>query len=542
MPNWRFLAADLLTGTVREEIPLWAVRFQHDLNGPGSLRATIPVRHPKATRATLDPSRTILVAERDGTVLWAGILWAVRKPPGDDLSLYADGLWSYFWRRTIRHTQTFTGEDQFTIARSLVDYAQSQPMGDIGIDTGSGLSGRTRDRTYEAWQRKPVAEAVEQLAAVRRGFDFHIHTAWDGDALTHMLQLSYPHRGSEIPRPLDLGVNIDGYGWESDGTRQANLVDAIGAGDEDFQIIETAADTNLGYPLLEAVVYHKDITVSATLEGHAASVLSARRAVPEIGEITVRGVAPGSITTGDRLLLRIDDGWVQHTGLHRVHTVGVELGDDGEERVFVVPVPLDASQSEVLFPRDLGLGELRRRVGSLERSLLVVAGRVRENEIADTAVTEDKIADTAVTVPKLDAPVAFATGDGGGNGFTVEDSVWNTEAIGSITVPAWAGSAAVTAVASAEATNLSGDTGFLLVRTLIGGSDPGGFSQAVSVSRAHGAFSGTVTSTLQRIVAAPGATISIEAQVQSSVPSTADWGNEANNYARIVGLAAFTRT
>jgi hypothetical protein len=103
LARYRYLVGDLLTGILREEMPFTGVKYNQVLNGPGAFAATIGLRHRKATRANLDPGRTTIYVERDGVLLWGGILWAAR--PSTDVAkidLTGEGFWSYFRRRLIR--------------------------------------------------------------------------------------------------------------------------------------------------------------------------------------------------------------------------------------------------------------------------------------------------------------------------------------------------------------------------------------------------------------------------------------------------------
>lgn len=353
MPAYRYLVADLLTGTIKEEMPFSAVKFSHVLNRPGGFSANIGLRHSKATRTNLDPARTVIHVERDGVIVWSGILWTAKaNVENATVDVGGEGWWSYFRRRKIRATKVYAATDQLAIVQDLVNYAQAQSGGNIGIVVGTEVSGVTRDRTYYHFERKNLGEAVEQLAAVAGGFDFAIEAVWVSGAVVKTLNLSYPRRGRITPLVFELGTNIEGLSQEVDATRQANLIDAIGAGDGDAMLIATAADTSqlAAYPLLEDVTSYKDVTVAATLQLHAASDLAvAKKPVMRIPTLLAVQANPdaglGTYITGDSVQVRGSDGWLAVNERVRIQVIEVGVDTEGKETVSIQFAQEEASVS-----------------------------------------------------------------------------------------------------------------------------------------------------------------------------------------------------
>lgn len=326
MANYTYFTADLRTGTVLSELPLRDVHFSSVLNGSGSFSASVPINDHRLDKLGIDdattPRKVAIYVDRDDVLVWGGVIWT-RSPDTANgvLQLGGNDFWSYFRRRFIRSTQTFAATDQLTIAQTLINYAQAQTGGDIGVTVGSEVSAILRDRTYWAYERKNLAEAVEQLSAVIDGFDFAIDVRYASGVPEKVLTLSYPRRGriaGVTGHLFDLdrtGGNIVSYTWPEDGTTTANLVDSIGAGEGDAMLIGTAADTSqidAGLPLLETVTTYKDITESATINGHAQADLAEVSQLVTTPELVVRADADpilGSYITGDEARIRIDDDW-----------------------------------------------------------------------------------------------------------------------------------------------------------------------------------------------------------------------------------------
>lgn len=356
MADWRLLYGPLdASGSILGELPVAAMQYQEVLNGVGRWTATCPLdtdparlnipgatgpSTPSSSDLGLIDNQTVAVArtrvwfERDGVLLFAGILWTSKADiAANSLELAGEGIGSYWHRRTINATTTFAAVEQLDIARQLIDTAQAAAHGDIGVDTGSGASGVQRDRTWLHYERKTVGEAVEQLAAVDGGFDWAYQTAWSGGAPTVALYTSFPAEGRRTEHVWEVGTNCALLTYSEDGTSVANVVHARGAGDGDDALLLTAQNAALQgpYPILEAVIAHNDVRETATLAAHARRRLT-RGAGPlrHVTLDTYPDTVPtlGSYIVGDQVTVRADHGWVQLDDWMRIvdMTVSVEGG------------------------------------------------------------------------------------------------------------------------------------------------------------------------------------------------------------------------
>lgn len=339
MPNYRVLAADLLTGAIREEIPFSNLKYGRALNAPGSFSGTLALDHPKATRTLLDPGRTAIYVERDGVIVWGGILWTAQVQ-SRTVQFGAEGFWSYLRHRLIRADLNYVATDQLAIARAIVNYAQGISGGNLGIVVGAETCGVLRDRTYYGTDRKNVAEAVEELAAVKNGFDFAVLCAWSGSTISKTFQLNYPRRGTRTDLRFSVGVNVEDAGWQIDAARLANSVDVIGAGEGANMLIATAADTSavgISYPLLEESASYKDVSEGATLQAHAESILqTSKRPVETIPTLLAYDASEaliGTWTEGDEVYVTADDGYLQLGAWWRIVSDSVSVSDEGRETV-----------------------------------------------------------------------------------------------------------------------------------------------------------------------------------------------------------------
>ena len=360
MPTYRYLVGELNPASgngLRDEIPFSSVKFSHVLNRPGGFSANVPLRHPKATRENLDPGRTAVHIERDGVIVWSGMLWvAEASVENATVDVGGEGWWGYLRHRLIRSgtggpapstaaVRIYLAQDQFFIARDLVNYAQAQAGGNVGIIVGSETCGVLRDRTWYHYERKNLGEAVEQLAGVNNGFDFAVDVAYESGLIVKRFHPSYPRRGRITPLAWELGTNLEGLAQTVDATRQADLVDALGAGEGDGMLIATASDPaqlapSGPYPLLETVVAYKDVSVMATLQSHAeVDLRNYKRPVTRIPTLLARSTAPdtalGTFITGDSVQVKGTDGWISADERMRIQGYEVEIDEDGKETVAV---------------------------------------------------------------------------------------------------------------------------------------------------------------------------------------------------------------
>lgn len=325
MAVYRVVSLDVRTNALIAEIPVAGLSFGSVLNGVGELSGTVYLPPGTSTDAlylaavyndAVDEVRRQLIVERDGVIVWAGIIWA--SPYQDDnqsRSIKAAETWSYFRRRVIGTRRTYSQADQLAIARELIDDAQAVTGGDIGVTVGTETSGVLRDRKYERWEYKQLGEAVEQLAAVRDGFDFAIDPSWasNGD-LVKTLTLSYPRRGRSFTSTghvFEVGRNVIAWDWPSDGTRYANRIHNVGAGEAEAKLSDTVSDASQldlpsvggpGYPLIEKVISNTDTTTTSALRSQSLAELTVSAREVVLPSITVRAdLDPifGSYITGD---------------------------------------------------------------------------------------------------------------------------------------------------------------------------------------------------------------------------------------------------
>jgi hypothetical protein len=363
--QYRYLFADLLTNQVIAELPLTGVSFGQQLNAVGTMTAHLLVSGVNTTglnvlNATI-PGRTAVYIDRNGGLVWGGILWQREYTSSDQLiKLTAREFLSYFERRRITTGSgtaygalAYTGIDQLQIAQSLVSNASSAASGNIGLlynqdSLSTNVSGITLSRVYYNYEVKTVFNAVSDLSKQTNGFDFEISVYYDGGGNpAKSFNTYYPRSGimysSTNPSApvFELGGNIAEYDYLEDGSKAINQIYALGAGSNEGKLISIYADATklfTGWGLLEDQANYSDITDPTVLSGLAVGQVKAVSYPP----ITLKIVAPPyvdptypSYELGDEVRVRITDAFFPsgYDAIFRIIGLTVAPGEDGPERI-----------------------------------------------------------------------------------------------------------------------------------------------------------------------------------------------------------------
>lgn len=344
--TYTYLFCDLRTDTLLAELPLASVSYSFELNGIGTLRGTIPYNDetlPLDPETASTPGRTAVYVDRDGVLVWGGIVWT-RQDAAGGKSIQASEFLSYFQHRYVKKTLStdtsllidpafvdFGGQrlyaDQKFIVWSLLRYANDQPGGAINLDinplTAPG-HGITRSVTYFGYERPEIYKSISDLASADDGFDFTIEVGWTSAANNQAPQRYrraktwFPRRGrtaSESGLVFSKGGgygSILSYDWPEDGTALVTEMSGLGAGSGEAKIVKTSVAQDLidsGWPLLEGVESYGDLTDEAQVQGLTNADLTARSQYTTQPTFEVSADADpefGSYSVGDEALFVID--------------------------------------------------------------------------------------------------------------------------------------------------------------------------------------------------------------------------------------------
>jgi hypothetical protein len=351
--SYRILFADLSTGAINAEIPVTNVAVTRQINSAGTASFAILLSDSNSVEYNIinstTPGRTQVWIDRDGVLVFGGILWSrVYKSGTQHLEMTVQEFESYLSHRMITTTQVFNNVDVFTIVQTLVNQMQSATGGNIGIVVPTNTSGVTATKTYYSYELRSVLSAIQDLSKSNNSFDFAINYAYDGGGIpVKTLALGSPRLGtayssSSITAPVFEfpAGNVIEYEYPEDGTLLANTVYAVGAGSNEGKIIATSTDTSkvtAGWPLLETTGNYSDINDTTLLGNLSAGQLKAVATPPVTMKMVVNPSTDpvyGSYNLGDDCRVRILDDRFP-TGLdttYRIMAISLQPGENGPER------------------------------------------------------------------------------------------------------------------------------------------------------------------------------------------------------------------
>lgn len=348
MSSYRVLVANITTNVIISELPFDGFSYEEIINGAGKFSGTLDLRNPKVTQQDLYPMRNSLYVERDGIIVWSGMVTTC-SPNSSSGTLKVDGLglWSYAGFRLLNESRNYLTLDQTSvITQGLMTYMNEQY--NIGWVLDCPASGVLRDRqTYYGYERRTIRLLIEQLSNVINGFDFAVQSSWSGNEIVDTFRTFYPERGRRTnlkwTKYVDgqPGSNVDIISAPINGVDTANKVASIGDGQGEAMRNVDVSDVSLigpdKYPLIETVTMHKTIRHSVTLTDRARQDLQRLKNPPVQASLVLRrghsDTAIGVFEPGDLITLTASDGWVTLSGFWKILSYQVDVDSNGSEEV-----------------------------------------------------------------------------------------------------------------------------------------------------------------------------------------------------------------
>lgn len=353
---WSFSVFDWRTARYLGDVEYLSATIDVALSRPGRLDLSVSA----GSWSWPEPeNRTLIVARRDEWMAVWIVLSSHRQE--DTVQLVGVGPAGYFARRAIRTTKTYTATDQLAIVEDLLDSFGAADARVQVVTRGASVS---RDRTYDAADRKAVLDAVTQLAECDGGFEW-IESCVDGP--TMQIVFVHPKVGSVLPMVWDRDAgDVEIVSWLRDGGEYVQTVDAIGGAE-----IKTATNPDPAMPAWDAQITEPDVTVAATLQAHADGELARRQTVAIGGQVQVLNMArfgPGRWNVGDQVrVVAASDGWGIDAEV-RISGWSARI-DDGETITVDVSDVAGVGRSTVPLARRQAArdADVARRLRALER-------------------------------------------------------------------------------------------------------------------------------------------------------------------------------
>lgn len=330
--EYRVVISDL-TGTPIEEMPFLNLNYSFVLNEPGIASFEIPMDHPKALPATLDPGKREVRIYRHGEVdpVWGGYLWFVgASSDSANLRVQCEGWFSRLMRRVVQDDVSWQNTEQLDIAWGLIAYTQGKESLGLVRDPAEVPSGITRTRKFRSWNALNIGQVLRDMTSMKNGFDFEISPNKEWRAY-------YPRKQADDGFVFELGKNIKNITADKDATDVVTDLTGMGSGNGRdrcvYPHINVAAVSEYGLLQdsidLSHIRYYSNL-VDATKEEYRLRkkarfqpVIVARLGDPDLGDFGV----------GDLIRVKAQRGYIDINQKFRLVAINVAVSSEGEEDV-----------------------------------------------------------------------------------------------------------------------------------------------------------------------------------------------------------------
>lgn len=395
MADYRYLCANLVTNQIIAEIPFTGVSYSQELNSAGSFSGHILLTDIRETDLPIDaattPSSVALYVERNGQLVWGGIIWSrTYDSQTQALVIGAREFESYYEHRVLQfgaktgtqpRVYDYTGAwtyntDIFTVIQDCLNavHGWQLPNSDIGIIVPTNTLGQTvgdvatqygyKIQDFEFRPVLDVLRALSQQTNGQGGFDFNIDVAYAaGGTITKTMELT-ARRGtvwsstSTTAPMLEFPGNMVAYSYPEDGTSVANVTYGQGDGgsggiwynNPSFNsftgLKSVSSKLTANMPLLERVVpvvNERNPNVVASLTQAAVEAWIYPITTLTCTWDSIDDPQIGTFKTGDQFRIRITDERFPNTNefIYRLSKFEVEAGENNPERIiatFVNPL------------------------------------------------------------------------------------------------------------------------------------------------------------------------------------------------------------
>lgn len=354
--NWVIEVCDLATGQVRTRwLPLSA-EWQVSLNQVGVGSVTLP--SGAITSRDIWPGLTSVYISRiagrgaspeNPIAEFAGIVSEFGASESGATVVGLLSIESYLERRVINTDVRWNRISQTLIGARLVQLAESDG---IPLRAEAAPSDILRDREFFAWSFKEIGEAVQQLTEVIDGPDWELrHERVEGRWSTTMVFRDFVGEDNEIQLRSD--IEGSAYSLSVSAEDLANHVFAIGAGEEEDQLVAAVNDASGIYPRFDATPSWKDVTRLNTLFSHADGYLDINREPDARPTMTVHGLDPDplDLKVGDIVNVSMGYGPISFRGKSRITSVSWTLDPESPESRTFELVPMERASRSILNQR-----------------------------------------------------------------------------------------------------------------------------------------------------------------------------------------------
>lgn len=278
MPTYRYITADVLTGEVLGELPLYGVYMDKQLNIAGNFTGTFRIgTHIEDDLELLNatkPRRSAIYVQRDGTTIWGGILWSrTFGSEANTIQLSGQTFESYLNKVVLTSNFINLTTNQLEIAINLINQMQATARSNIGISTAGidTTGGIVKNVKVPYYDYKYVGEILGEIQASEDGFDWTIK-------VTDTEVPDQPEKQLVLGQPIiapNTSVNAEVYDypgaitnfyWPESGTDSGTDFILLGRGNgSNMLVAQSLWEGATEYPTIHQIVSKKGVRDQSTL-------------------------------------------------------------------------------------------------------------------------------------------------------------------------------------------------------------------------------------------------------------------------------------
>ena len=354
MPTYRIFASNPTNFDLYGEIPFSTLDFSDVLNAAGNISITVPLLDSTILPAShVTPGSTALWVERDGVLVWGGVLWTVDVDLiGQTINMSGEGWLSYYSHRILTSnfdTGQFSagtaGADVTLTMWYLLRVAHEEmpgipawgypypPRSNVpNIDTTawiiSALNGGVGWTPVGAVLASDVTNIGTMIQEVCSGtfatsalddvpiqtLDYWIEPVWDtaNNRPSCAWKFVNNRRGSALAKPLSLTAGVLSLNVTYDAVKMANQVSVLGDGEGDMAPSGSASVVPTGLFLQTA--FSRQLVNPVSCANFAQDAVAALSKVHVIPQVSLLGENPAweyqSYNVGDTFVIGVSQGFI----------------------------------------------------------------------------------------------------------------------------------------------------------------------------------------------------------------------------------------
>ena len=260
MATYRYFLCDLMSNTLIQELPLESVTFSRRLSGSSNFQGFFGLDREGFDNATIleatTPGRTCLYIDRDGVLVWGGIIWnRTWAEQSKSIQITGQTFDSYFAKADIETTLNYQNVDQRNIIIQLIRKMQEKSSRNMRIITPplypTKIVQAARYNDYECWT---YAKAIEFLMSNTDSPDYTVDVRYGVTGAFERVLVIDNVLGAPVDTTsilFNYPGNVKNFWFPENCARSANTIKGIGAGEGSgmWRAVSTnAAQISTGYP------------------------------------------------------------------------------------------------------------------------------------------------------------------------------------------------------------------------------------------------------------------------------------------------------